>query len=96
MKLKYTKTTLSKLEQIFKEADYKVRYEKGQFKSGYCLIYQKKIIVINKFFDVKGRIDSLLDILGEVKISIEELSDNSISLYKSIFDILPQQEKLVA
>mgnify|MGYP001090047973 CR=1 FL=1 len=96
MKLKYTKTTLSKLEQIFKEADYKVRYEKGQFKSGYCLIYQKKIIVVNKFFDTKGRIDSLLDILGEVKITLEQLSTMSMSLYKDIFDISPQQEKLVA
>jgi len=96
MKLKYTKTTLSKLEQIFKEADYKVRYEKGQFKSGYCLIYQKKIIVINKFFDIKGRIDSLLDILSEVKISLEELSDKSMSLYQDLFEVIPQQEKLVA
>ena len=96
MKLKYTKTTLSKLEQIFEEADYKVRYEKGQFKSGYCLIYQKKIIVVNKFFDTKGRIDSLLDILGEVKITLEQLSTMSMSLYKDIFDISPQQEKLVA
>ena len=96
MKLKYTKTTLSKLEQIFKESDYKVRYEKGQFKSGYCLIYQKKIIVINKFFDNKGRIESLLDILSEVKIPLEVLSPESLALYNKVFEPVLVQEKLVA
>jgi len=73
MKIKYNKPTLAKLEQLFKDLDYTLRYEKGQFKSGYCLIYQKKIVVINKFFDTKGRIESLLDILSELSTSLDEV-----------------------
>ncbi|MBT8233631.1 MAG: hypothetical protein HKO66_16950 [Saprospiraceae bacterium] len=96
MKIKYTKTTLSHLERIFKEAEYKVRYEKGQFKSGYCLIYQKKIIVINKFFDNKGRIESLLDILAEVKLSTEGFDEETNGLYNHYMNIIRYPEKLVA
>ena len=40
---KYTKTTLQKIENIFGELDYKVRYERGSFNSGYCLVENKNI-----------------------------------------------------
>lgn len=75
MKIKYNKATLSKIEQLFKDLDYKIRYEKGQFKSGYCVIHQKKIAVINKFFDTKGRIESLLDILNEISYSMDDIPE---------------------
>ena len=77
MSIKYNKATLNNLEQIFNESDFSIRYERGQFKSGYCILNERKIIVINKFFDVKGRIDSLLDILGYVNITEKLLSDRS-------------------
>lgn len=76
MKIKYNKPTLAKLEQLFKDLDYTIRYEKGQFKSGYCLIHQKKIVVINKFFDTKGRIESLLDILNDISYGLESYPDS--------------------
>ena len=85
MKLKYTKSTLSKLENIFKQCEYKVRYEKGQFKSGYCLLHEKKIVVVNKFFDVKGRIDSLIDILIQLNVI-----ENSIEQGIDLSDVIPQ------
>lgn len=96
MKLKYTKTTLTKIEQIFKESDYTIRYEKGQFKSGYCLIYQKKIIVINKFFDAKGRIESLLDIFSQVMIDSALLSPEAKSTYEAVYDSISESRQLVA
>ena len=33
--MRYTQTTLKKLEDVFNELDYTVRYEKGNFQSGY-------------------------------------------------------------
>lgn len=92
MKIKYNKPTLAKLEQLFKSLDYTIRYEKGQFKSGYCIIYQKKIIVINKFFDVKGRIESLIDILNEISFSMEEIPEAIREFASDLAPIAKQQE----
>ena len=59
---------LQELEELFVELDYKVRYEKGNFQSGYCIVENAKVVVINKFFDTEGRIDSLLEILSQLRI----------------------------
>jgi hypothetical protein len=77
MELKYNNTTLKNLQQLFKESEYSVRYERGQFKSGYCIIHNKKIIVINKFFDIKGKIESFLDILSQVSLQETMLTERS-------------------
>ena len=42
MLVKYTKHFQNKLEDLFAESDYILRYEKGNFKSGYCVIKEKK------------------------------------------------------
>lgn len=73
---KYTKTTLQKLEQIFEQLGYKVRYEKGNFKSGYCIVEDRKIAVINKFFDLEGRVQTMLDILINMDLDLTILEDS--------------------
>lgn len=75
--MKYTKTTLQKLEQLLEEIGYTIRYEKGSFNSGYCLVEQKKIAVINRFFDTEGRINSLNEIVSSIEIDETMLSENS-------------------
>ena len=77
--MKYNKATLKKLEEIFIDSGFNVRYEKGHFKSGYCVLRDKKVIVINKFFQLKGRIESFLDILQSTEVDTELLSDGSKS-----------------
>ena len=62
----FTNYQLKKLEDIFVELEYKIRYGKGQFNSGYCLIRENKVIVVNKFFSTSGRVGVLLDILDKV------------------------------
>jgi len=47
--LKYNQTTLNKLEKILEESGYIVRYERGSFQSGYCILEHKKVVVLNKF-----------------------------------------------
>ncbi len=84
MGLKYNNTTLKNLQQIFVESEYSVRYERGQFKSGYCVIHDKKIIVINKFFDIKGKIESFLDILSQVHLQESTLTDKSKNFLKVV------------
>jgi hypothetical protein len=82
--LKYTRHSLKKLEALMTELEYTVRYEKGNFNSGYCIVENKKIAVINKFFDVEGRMNCLMDILQNLEIEEEKLSDVSVKLLKKI------------
>lgn len=84
MGLKYNNTTLKNLQQLFVESEYSVRYERGQFKSGYCVIHDKKIIVINKFFDLKGTIESFLDILSQVHLQEMLLTDKSKNFLREV------------
>ncbi len=81
---KYTPASLQKLEQLYREADLIIRYEKGSFKSGYCILEDKKVVVINKYFDTESRINSLLDILSQIEIDQQKLSDNSIHLLEQV------------
>lgn len=61
--IKYTPQFLKKLEEIFSENGYSVRYEKGNFRSGYCVLEDRKIIVVNKFSSIESRIGTLLEIV---------------------------------
>lgn len=75
--MRYTQTTLKKLEELFDELDYTVRYEKGNFQSGYCLVEQRRVVVVSRFFDTEARINCLLDILGKIEPDAGRLSEKS-------------------
>jgi hypothetical protein len=83
--LKATKHNLKKLEGLFEELDYTVRYEKGTFQSGYAIVEDRKIAVINKFYDTEGRINCLLDILSVIEVESEKLSEKNLKLFKQLF-----------
>jgi hypothetical protein len=77
---KYTKPTLQKLEQILKDINYVVRYEKGNFNSGYCIVESNKVVVINKFFDTDGRVSTILDIIESLALD-ENLLDEKQKVF---------------
>ncbi len=72
---KYTKATLRKLESIFEHLGYRIRYEKGNFRSGYCIVEDRKIAVINRFFDTEARVHTLIDILINMDIDTDSLPE---------------------
>lgn len=82
--MKYTQTTLDKLEDIPKEAGYVLRYERGTFQSGYCILEQKKVVVLNKFLQTEGRINTLLELIPQLEINTSVLSGESLKLYGDI------------
>ena len=84
MSFKYTPNTLKKLEELYEEARYIVRYEKGNFNSGYCILEDRRIVVINKFFSIEGRINALLEILPTIQVKEEELSGEMLKWYKQL------------
>lgn len=84
MNFKYTPNTLKKLEQLFEEARFRIRYEKGNFNSGYCILEERKIAVINRFLNVEGRINALIEILPSVPINKNELSGEMLKWYMQL------------
>ena len=82
--LKYSKSNLEKLELLFKELEYNVRYEKGNFNSGYCVVEHKKIVVVNRFYDIEGRINILLDILSTLSIDEASLTEKSQQFFRQV------------
>jgi hypothetical protein len=74
MQVKYTKSFLSKLEDLFAESSYILRYEKGNFQSGYCLLKDKKVAVVNRYYPLEGKINALMDILRQVEMKVDHLS----------------------
>lgn len=91
--VKYTKHFLGKLEDLFKELEYVIRYEKGNFQSGYALVEQRSIIVINKFFDVEGRINTLLDILHIVEVDTSNLDEKQQQFFKKLVEEKTTEEQ---
>ena len=82
--MKYNQTTLNKLEKILEEAGYVVRYERGSFQSGYCILEEKKVVVLNKFLNPEGRINTLMDIIPSVNINYDMLTHDSQKVYDEI------------
>ncbi|MGZ5220037.1 MAG: hypothetical protein ACXWWD_07110 [Chitinophagaceae bacterium] len=90
--MKYTQTTLDKLEAIPEQSGYVLRYERGTFQSGYCILEEKKVVVLNKFLQVEGRINTLLDLIPQLDINTEALTDDSKKLYLDIISKLEAEE----
>ena len=82
--IKYTSQFLLKLEDLIAESDYTLRYEKGNFKSGYCVLKDQKIMIINKFFTTEGKINALLDILKGIKLDPTRFTEKSLKLYEEL------------
>ena len=74
MAVKYTKTYLDKIENLFAASEYMLRYEKGNFKSGYCILKENKVVVVNKYFPVEGKINALVDILKELRLNPKDFT----------------------
>jgi len=65
-------------------ADYIVRYERGSFQSGYCILEAKKVVVLNKFLNTEGRINTLIDLLPSIKLTYELLTVDSQKMYDEV------------
>ncbi|TXK22568.1 hypothetical protein FVR03_22855 [Pontibacter qinzhouensis] len=84
MELKYTRPFLNRLEDIFAESEFVLRYEKGNFKAGYCILKDMKVAVVNKYFSLEGKVNCLYDILRTISVDQSRLSDKNKALYLQI------------
>ena len=89
--MKYTQHTLDKVEKIIEDSGYVIRYERGTFQSGYCILQSKKVVVLNKFFQTEGRINTLIDLLPQLNINFDALTLESQKMYEELLSVA--QEK---
>ena len=84
MPLIYTQHTLEKLEHLFKALDYKVRYEKGNFKTGTCIIEHNRIIVVNKFSNLENKIAALAELIQKIEADEALLDEKQKQFFYSL------------
>jgi hypothetical protein len=82
--MKLNQTTLDKLEDILGESEYVVRYERGNFQSGWCLLESRRIVVLNKFLNLEARINTLLELIPQLDIQFDKLTHNSQKVYEEV------------
>jgi len=81
MSIRFTKHFLSKLEDIISESDYILRYEKGNFKPGYCILRESKVAIINKYYSIEGKVNSIIEILKSINLDTSKLTKKNKQLY---------------
>lgn len=81
-----TSHSLEKLELLCKSLGFKIRYEKGNFKSGACVLETSKVIIVNRFLNIESRISAIADVLAVAHLDEETalLNDKQKQLLMSI------------
>ena len=82
--IKYNAAFQKKVEDILHEGGYVVRYEKGNFNSGFCVLEKKRVVVINKFHPLDTKINSLIEILGVVDLDMSTMSEAAVKLFHEL------------
>ena len=82
--LTLTTHTLEKLEILLRTAGYRVRYEKGNFKTGACLLLNNKVIVVNKFSNLESKINAIVELVRDLELEYSLLDDKQIAFLQQI------------
>ena len=89
--MKLTQHTLDKLEALLLQAGYSIRNEKGNFKSGSCVLETSKVIVLNKFAPVETKVGFVLDAIQAIAIDETLLDERNRKLLLEIKAGFPVQ-----
>lgn len=89
MAIQYTKKFLEQLENFIRSLSFKLRYEKGNFEGGFCIIQNEKVIIVNRFISVEGKIDTLLEVLNVLKRDAGENFETMDISQKEFYSQLP-------
>ncbi len=75
MKRKKPETVLEELEKFVRGLGITLRYERGDFEGGYCVLKEQKMIVINKLANTQKRISLLAQSIVEIGIDESLMSE---------------------
>ena len=59
---------IQELEELAQHMGIRIRFEKGDFKGGYCILKEEKVVVINKRLHEMKKASVLAQALGEIGI----------------------------
>jgi len=87
IKEKEFESILNDLKALAQEMGARIRFERGDFKGGYCIVKESKIIVINKLSSLQRKVITLSAALKELGVDeiylppklreiIEEMNEN--------------------
>lgn len=68
IKEKEFEETLANLKSLAAQLGATVRFEKGDFKGGYCIVHESKVIVINKMTNLQRKVMILSAALKELGV----------------------------
>lgn len=63
-----TRRTLAELEELAGKLGYSVRFEKGNFEGGYCVLKESRLLVVNSRNDYERRVTIISKSLKEIGI----------------------------
>ena len=87
--LPYTQNSLNKLENLLNALGFTIRYERGSFRSGTCILQQENVLVINRFSDIEVKIKSMVQVIQSFELSDNiELDEKQHKLYYSLSQII--------
>jgi hypothetical protein len=79
-----TNHTLEKLEMLLRSAGYRVRYEKGNFKTGACMLLDSQVVVVNKFSNLESKIYAIAGLIRELELDNKLLDEKQITYLQQI------------
>ena len=82
--IKYTQSFLDKVQELLEAQSYQIRHEKGNFKTGYCMKGDSKVILINKLAPIEAKINFLCDVLRTIEINEQLLSEEDKQLVEHL------------
>lgn len=86
IKEKEFEAILQDLKSIAAEMGAKVRFERGDFKGGYCILQESKVIVINKLSSLQRKIAILSS-------ALTQLGAESIYIPPKIREIIEEMDE---
>lgn len=82
-----TTHSLEKLERLFRQLGFRLRYEKGNFRTGACILQESRVIVVNRFLDLEAKIQALVEVLADLPldtVALDQLDDKQRQFLLSI------------
>ena len=82
--MRLNRHTQEKLHDILLAQGFTIRYEKGNFKGGHCVVMEQRVIIINKFYPMESKVQTLMDIIREIDIEEEQLEPEQLKTLQKL------------
>ena len=68
---------------------YEVRHGRGNFRGGICLLDEQRLVVLNQFYPLESRIQSLIDLVVQLPADEAPLSPEQRHLLEQLRQFTP-------